>query len=60
MAAALGKPVVALMPEQNILSWYPWQVENIILSAPGSVSAIEVADVAAAVEQIVANLSKRK
>ncbi|RNC68892.1 MAG: lipopolysaccharide heptosyltransferase family protein [Desulfuromonadales bacterium] len=51
MAAALGKPTVALMHEGNAPFWYPWQTRSMVLTAT-SVATIEVAEVLAALESL--------
>ena len=51
MAAALGKPTVALMHEGNAPFWYPWQTTSRVLSA-ASVATIEVDEVLAALTSL--------
>ena len=42
IAAALGKPTVALMTKSKSLCWYPWKTEHILITAEEEVKAISV------------------
>lgn len=42
IAAALGKPTVALMTRSKSLCWYPWKTEHILVTAEEEVKTIPV------------------
>jgi ADP-heptose:LPS heptosyltransferase len=54
MAAALGKPTIALMRESNVPLWRPWQVPQVLVTTDGNVAEIEVAEIVAAINSLVA------
>ncbi|HHL39520.1 MAG TPA: lipopolysaccharide heptosyltransferase family protein [Deltaproteobacteria bacterium] len=49
MAAALGKPVAALMTRAKSLAWRPWKTRAAVVAAPESVETITVEEVMEAV-----------
>lgn len=49
IAAALGKPTVALMTKSKSMCWYPWKTEHILITAEEEVKAISVDNVFEAV-----------
>ncbi len=42
IAAALGKPTVALMTKSKSLCWYPWKTEHVLITADEEVESIPV------------------
>ncbi|MCL6621680.1 MAG: glycosyltransferase family 9 protein [Syntrophobacterales bacterium] len=54
IAAAAGKPTVALMPPENVAGWHPWQTPSRVLTHPAGVAAIPTCAVLAAVRELAA------
>lgn len=54
IAAAAGKPTVALMPPENVAGWHPWQTPAKVLTDAAGVAAIPTAAVLAAVRELAA------
>jgi heptosyltransferase-3 len=52
MAAAFGRPVVVLFGSSDIDNWRPWRTENSALTSPLGIHAIEVSEVASAIESL--------
>jgi len=52
VAAAAGKPVVALMPPENVAGWHPWRCPHRVLTHPAGVAAIPVGAVLEAVWEL--------
>jgi heptosyltransferase-3 len=52
IAAAFGRPVVVLFGSSDIDNWRPWRTENSALTSPLGIHAIEVSEVAAAIETL--------
>jgi len=54
LAAALGKPTIALYGEANTATaWGPWGVPNRTISSPGGLPTLEPAEVLSAIEGLV-------
>ncbi len=53
MAAALGKPTVALMTQGKSTSWYPWKTRSIVLTGKSAVDEVRVDDVLQAVNECI-------
>ncbi len=58
-ASATGVPVVVLTVAENVIAWAPWKIPSAVVSARTGlpVSAIPVAEVAAAFDRVAATLS---
>jgi len=52
IAAAFGVPVVVLFGASNPVTWAPWRTEARVLTSPSGISAIQTAEVIAAVEEL--------
>ncbi len=53
IAAAFGRPVVALFGSSELDHWCPWRTENTVLTGPNGIHSIEVSEVALAIENLV-------
>jgi len=52
IAAAFGRPVVALWGASDLDNWRPWRTEHAVLASPNGIQAIEVSDVVQAIDQL--------
>jgi len=52
IAAAFGRPVVVLFGSSDIENWRPWRTENSVLTSAQGIHAIEVSEVAAAIDAL--------
>jgi heptosyltransferase III len=52
IAAAFGIPVVVLFGPSNPVTWAPWRTEAQVLTSPGGMSGISIAQVIAAAETL--------
>ncbi len=52
IAAAAGKPTVAVMPPENVAGWHPWRTPSRVLTDPAGVAAVPTAAVLAAVREL--------
>jgi ADP-heptose:LPS heptosyltransferase len=53
IAAAFGRPVIALFGSSDVENWRPWRTENAVLTSPNGISSIEVSEVAEAIDRLV-------
>ncbi|MGP0076620.1 MAG: glycosyltransferase family 9 protein [Bryobacteraceae bacterium] len=53
IAAAFGRPVVALFGSSDVDNWRPWRTENAVLSSPVGIHAVEVSGVVSAIDNLV-------
>ncbi|HTB19044.1 MAG TPA: glycosyltransferase family 9 protein [Bryobacteraceae bacterium] len=53
IAAAFGRPVVALWGSSDLDNWRPWRTTNVVLASPGGIHSIQVSEVADAVETLI-------
>ncbi len=61
LAAALGKPVVALFGDSPVSRWRPWRVEHeVVQAASGDVADVPVADVISAWERLLPRVAARQ
>jgi heptosyltransferase III len=49
IAAAFGRPVIALWGSSDLDNWRPWRTENVVLASPNGIQSIEVSEVADAI-----------
>ncbi len=49
IAAAFGRPVIALWGSSDLDNWRPWRTENIVLASPHGIHSIEASEVADAI-----------
>jgi len=49
IAAAFGRPVVALFGSSDIANWGPWRTENVVLASAQGIHSIEVSEVVGAI-----------
>jgi heptosyltransferase III len=49
IAAAFGRPVIALWGSSDLDNWRPWGTENVVLASPNGIQSIEVSEVADAI-----------
>lgn len=52
MAAAFGLPVVVIFGNSNPAIWGPWRTASEVLTAPGGIGQIEIAQVVSALERL--------
>jgi ADP-heptose:LPS heptosyltransferase len=53
IAAAFGRPVVVLFGSSEVENWRPWRTENVVLTSPLGIHAIEVSEVLGAIDSLV-------
>jgi ADP-heptose:LPS heptosyltransferase len=49
IAAAFGRPVIALWGSSDLDNWRPWRTENVVLASLNGIQSIEVSEVADAI-----------
>jgi heptosyltransferase III len=49
IAAAFGRPVIALWGSSDLDNWRPWRTENVVLASPHGIHSIEVSEVTDAI-----------
>jgi ADP-heptose:LPS heptosyltransferase len=52
IAAAFGRPVIALFGSSDIENWRPWRTESVALASPAGIGSIGVTQVLEAVESL--------
>lgn len=48
IAAAFARPVIVLFGSSDLVNWSPWRTENMVLTNPAGIHAIDVTEVAGA------------
>jgi ADP-heptose:LPS heptosyltransferase len=52
IAAAFGRPVVILFGSSDVDHWHPWRTENVILTSPNGIHAVQVSEAVSAIATI--------